>query len=166
MRLIDADRLLRPEIMHLYYHLKNGDTAIPVIDIERAPTAVITCENCNWSQKNGASIFCRAWNRYTAHSGFCHQSEVKRGQQKICLTEKEMELIKEQLKNATITVEAGHTEVIQCQNCKHRGEDECPMRHVEYVTFEDDGLLDTDMYVEDNTQDEGFCNLGEREENE
>ena len=35
---IDADKLLRPEILHLYYHLPNGDIAIPLIDIEHAPT--------------------------------------------------------------------------------------------------------------------------------
>lgn len=38
MRLIDADRLTRPEIIKMYYHLPNGDTAIPIIDIENAPT--------------------------------------------------------------------------------------------------------------------------------
>ena len=37
-RLIDADRLTRPEIIKMYYHLPNGDTAIPIIDIENAPT--------------------------------------------------------------------------------------------------------------------------------
>ena len=39
-RLIDADRLLRTEIKHLYYHLPNGDTAIPIIDVEHAPTII------------------------------------------------------------------------------------------------------------------------------
>ena len=38
MRLIDADRLLEERRIHLYYHLPNGDTAIPIIDIEKAPT--------------------------------------------------------------------------------------------------------------------------------
>lgn len=38
-RYIDADKLLRPEILHLYYHLPNGDIAIPIIDIKNAPTA-------------------------------------------------------------------------------------------------------------------------------
>ena len=36
---IDADKLLRPEILHLYYHLPNGDIAIPINDIKNAPTA-------------------------------------------------------------------------------------------------------------------------------
>jgi len=38
MRLIDADRLLEERRLHLYYHLPNGDMAIPIIDIKHAPT--------------------------------------------------------------------------------------------------------------------------------
>ena len=38
MRLIDADRLLNERMKSKYYHLPNGDIAIPIIDIERAPT--------------------------------------------------------------------------------------------------------------------------------
>lgn len=38
MRLIDADRLLEDKRIEKYYHLKNGDIAIPLIDIKRAPT--------------------------------------------------------------------------------------------------------------------------------
>ena len=38
MRLIDADRLLSERMKKMYYHLPNGDTAIPIIDIEHAPT--------------------------------------------------------------------------------------------------------------------------------
>lgn len=38
MRLIDADRLLSDRMKKMYYHLPNGDTAIPLIDIEHAPT--------------------------------------------------------------------------------------------------------------------------------
>lgn len=37
MRLIDADRLLSERMKHTYYHLPNGDIAIPLIDIEHAP---------------------------------------------------------------------------------------------------------------------------------
>lgn len=39
MRPIDADRLLEEKRMHLYYHLPNGDVAIPLIDIKNAPSA-------------------------------------------------------------------------------------------------------------------------------
>jgi len=36
MRPIDADRLLQEKRMHTYYHLPNGDIAIPLIDIKNA----------------------------------------------------------------------------------------------------------------------------------
>ena len=39
-RLIDADRLLMDRMKSKYYHLPNGDTAIPIIDIEHAPTVL------------------------------------------------------------------------------------------------------------------------------
>ena len=38
MRLIDADALLTDRMKSKYYHLKNGDVAVPIIDIEHAPT--------------------------------------------------------------------------------------------------------------------------------
>ena len=39
-RYIDADRLLTERMKSKYYHLPNGDTAIPIIDIEHAPTII------------------------------------------------------------------------------------------------------------------------------
>ena len=39
------------------------------------------CEKCYWSDERGCSIFCRAWNRYTAHGGYCHQYADMRGEQ-------------------------------------------------------------------------------------
>ena len=39
-RLIDADRLLSERRMHTYYHLNNGDIAIPIIDIKHAPKVI------------------------------------------------------------------------------------------------------------------------------
>lgn len=39
-RLIDADSLLSERMKSKYYHLKNGDVAVPVIDIEHAPTVI------------------------------------------------------------------------------------------------------------------------------
>lgn len=38
MRTIDANRLLEERRIHTYYHLPNGDIAIPLIDIKNAPT--------------------------------------------------------------------------------------------------------------------------------
>ncbi|MBR0320020.1 MAG: hypothetical protein IIX10_03080 [Clostridia bacterium] len=49
------------------------------------------------------------------------------------------------------TVDA--VEVVRCKDCKHRGtEGDCPMCH------------DDDWYMIDNTTDEGFCDRGERRE--
>ena len=39
-RLIDADRLLRPDMIRMCYHLKNGDIAMPIVDIEHAETVI------------------------------------------------------------------------------------------------------------------------------
>ena len=39
-RLVDADRLLSEYMKRMYYHLPNGDTAIPIIDVENAPTII------------------------------------------------------------------------------------------------------------------------------
>lgn len=39
-KLIDADRLLTDRMKSKYYHLPNGDIAIPIIDIEHAPTVL------------------------------------------------------------------------------------------------------------------------------
>ena len=38
MRLIDADTLLSDRMKTKFYHLPNGDVAIPLIDVEHAPT--------------------------------------------------------------------------------------------------------------------------------
>ena len=37
MALIDRDRLLSERMKSKYYHLPNGDIAVPLIDIENAP---------------------------------------------------------------------------------------------------------------------------------
>ena len=42
MRLIDADILLTERKKSKYYHLPNGDIAIPIIDIEHAPTIEVS----------------------------------------------------------------------------------------------------------------------------
>ena len=48
MRLIDADRLLTRKMKSKYYHLPNGDIAIPIIDIEYAPTVKPECRKGEW----------------------------------------------------------------------------------------------------------------------
>ena len=44
-RLIDANKLTREEILHLWYHLPNGDIACPKIDIDHASTVLTLPDN-------------------------------------------------------------------------------------------------------------------------
>lgn len=53
-------------------------------------------------------------------------------------------------------------EVVRCRDCKHRGEDGCPMYHEEYIEWDDDGYLELDIVEHDRTTDDGFCDRGER----
>lgn len=59
-------------------------------------------------------------------------------------------------------------EVVRCKDCKHRGrETYCPMCFEEwYEIDEGDGYYDSDFTIHDRTIDEGFCDRGEREDNE
>lgn len=86
MRLIDADRLLEPRRIGTYYHLPNGDIAIPLIDIEHAPSIdavqVIRCKDCNhWTTmverpKHGT---CDQWCtlNVTRRDEYCSRAERK-----------------------------------------------------------------------------------------
>lgn len=51
MRAIDADRLLTDRMKEHYYHLPNGDIAIPIIDIEHAPTITPERKRGRWLEK-------------------------------------------------------------------------------------------------------------------
>ena len=55
-------------------------------------------------------------------------------------------------------------EIIRCKDCKHRDEDECPMRYVEWVTYEEDGYFESDDVVHDRTLDDGFCDRWEKDD--
>lgn len=48
IRCIDADALLTDRMKSKYYHLPNGDIAIPIIDIEHAPTIEPEREKGEW----------------------------------------------------------------------------------------------------------------------
>ena len=52
--------------------------------------------------------------------------------------------------------------VVRCKDCKLRGDYNCPMYWEELVEIEDDGYRDIDWYEHDNTEDDGFCDRGER----
>lgn len=62
MRLIDADVLLTDRRKRMYYHLPNGDIAIPLIDIEHAPTVDPQPKTGKWIDKScgieGAWNYC------------------------------------------------------------------------------------------------------------
>ena len=49
MRLIDADALLTRKMRSKYYHLPNGDIAIPIIDIELAQTVKPERKKGEWN---------------------------------------------------------------------------------------------------------------------
>ena len=48
MRLIDADERLTERKKSKYYHLPNGDIAIPIIDVEHAPTVQPARKHGKW----------------------------------------------------------------------------------------------------------------------
>lgn len=51
-RLIDANKLLSEVMKTKYYHLPNGDIAIPIIDIEHAPTVdAVPVVHGRWTTK-------------------------------------------------------------------------------------------------------------------
>ena len=54
--------------------------------------------------------------------------------------------------------------IIHCKDCRNRGEDECPMRHVERIEWEEDGYIEVDDIVHDYTKPYGYCDKGERNE--
>ena len=55
-------------------------------------------------------------------------------------------------------------EIIHCKDCRNRGEDKCPMRHVERIEWEEDGYIEVDDIVHDYTKPYGYCDKGERNE--
>lgn len=54
--------------------------------------------------------------------------------------------------------------VVRCKHCKHRGFDECPMRHKEWYDYDDGEYLEMGFRVYDYTEDNGFCHKGEFED--
>lgn len=82
MRLIDADRLLSDRMKSMYYHLPNGDTAIPIIDIEHAPTVdaveVVRCKDCKFFVSD--MEWCEADDEHRAEpDAFCSWAERRDG---------------------------------------------------------------------------------------
>ena len=58
-------------------------------------------------------------------------------------------------------------EIVFCKNCKHRSEHSCPMYYEEWFEIDEgDGYIDNDYIIHDNTKDDGFCDCGERKDND
>ena len=55
-------------------------------------------------------------------------------------------------------------EVVRCCDCNNRNDEEkCPMCHAEEVTFDDDdGYIEYETWINDKTDDNGFCHKWER----
>jgi hypothetical protein len=57
-RLIDANRLLSEDMKKYYYHLPNGDIAIPIIDIEHAPTVdAVPVKHGHWEEPEPDDVY-------------------------------------------------------------------------------------------------------------
>ena len=55
---------------------------------------------------------------------------------------------------------------MRCKDCKNRGDDDCPMRFIEWVEYDDDGYIEHDDIIHDYTKDDGFCDRAERRTDE
>ena len=53
-------------------------------------------------------------------------------------------------------------EIVRCKDCKNWGDDDCPMRFIEQVEYDDDGYIEHDDIIHDYTKDDGFCDRAER----
>ena len=58
MRLIDADRLLD---RCKFYHLPNGDLAVPIIDVQHAPTIEPERKKGEWIYSTNNESVCEEW---------------------------------------------------------------------------------------------------------
>ena len=55
--------------------------------------------------------------------------------------------------------------VVRCKDCKHRHGFDCPMYDEQWFTIDEgDGYYDSDFRIVDVTEDDGFCDCGERGE--
>lgn len=56
--------------------------------------------------------------------------------------------------------------VVRCKDCKWRGGFGCPMYSEEIIERDDDGYREVDFFETDNALDDGFCDRGERSDND
>ena len=55
--------------------------------------------------------------------------------------------------------------VVRCRDCVNRQNAEvCPMCYEEIIDWDDDGYMEWDCVLNDQTEPDGFCHYGERKE--
>lgn len=59
-----------------------------------------------------------------------------------------------------------YAEVVRCKDCKHWEQDGCPMYREELIEWEEDGYRESELVVYNLAHDNGFCDSGEREDND
>lgn len=59
-----------------------------------------------------------------------------------------------------------YVKVVRCKTCNNRGNSSCPLYSEELFEWDDDGYMESDIVIHDCTIDNGFCYLGEREDND
>lgn len=75
------------------------------------------------------------------------------------LPENWLDLVTERVKQ-----DGDYVLVTRCKDCKHRHEAECPMYHEEDIEWDDDGYIERETIYHDWTEDDGYCDRGERKE--
>ncbi len=55
-------------------------------------------------------------------------------------------------------------DIVYCKYCEYRVSEDCPMYHEEWISYDSDGYLESDIVIYDNTEDNGFCHKGKRSE--
>ena len=57
-------------------------------------------------------------------------------------------------------------EVVRCKDCKYRETFACPVYREEFATWEEDGYIEHEVLIFDDSTDDFFCSYGKRKEGE
>ena len=63
-------------------------------------------------------------------------------------------------------VPAVEPETIRCKDCLHYHEEKCPMTYTEWISWEEDGYIESDDVFHDNAEDDGYCHKWEGRKDE
>lgn len=76
-RLVDTDVLLKSKTI-LWDPALGFCECVLVDDIEKAPAAVVLCEDCkNWRKSGNGCGYCEAWGEGRFHDSFCNYGEIR-----------------------------------------------------------------------------------------